>query len=71
MEEDKKILKERIKQWEPYRNVNFKEGIEKTLSRENQAIENLLKENENLKQSLIIKKIYMKKYVIRIKSLKN
>lgn len=33
------ILKEKLKQWEIYKNINFKTPIEKEIARENQAIE--------------------------------
>lgn len=56
MEEDIKILKEKIKQWQPYKNRRKFSEIEKEIDIENQAIENILnrleqleKENEELK----------------------
>lgn len=42
IDEDIKIVEEKIKQWEPYKNIKFSTEIEKELARENQAIENLL-----------------------------
>lgn len=48
MEEDIKILEEKLKQWEPYRNVKFTTEIEKEIARENRAIENLINRNKEL-----------------------
>lgn len=42
MEEDIELLEEKLKQWEPYKNIKFKTRIEKEIARENQAIENVL-----------------------------
>ena len=42
MEEDIKILKEKIKQWQPYKNRRKFSEIEKEIDIENQAIENIL-----------------------------
>lgn len=52
MEEDIKILEEKLKQWEPYKNIRFKTEIELELQKENQAIEHLLKKYKK-KEALI------------------
>lgn len=44
------ILEEKLKQWEPYKNVKWPTEIEKQIALENQAIENLIKENKELKK---------------------
>lgn len=48
IEEAIKILKEKLKQWEPYKNIKFSTEIEKEISKENQAIENILADRERL-----------------------
>ena len=47
---DIEILKEKLKQWEPYKNIKFTTPIEKEIARENQALENVLKELETYKK---------------------
>ena len=42
MEEDIKILEKKLKQWEPYKNIKFPTSIEREISKENRAIENLI-----------------------------
>ena len=51
MEEDIKILEKKLKQWEPYKNIKFPTPIEREISKENRAIENLInkyKEQEKM-----------------------
>ena len=51
MEEDIKLLEKKLKQWEPYKNIKFPTPIEREISKENQAIENLInkyKEQEKM-----------------------
>jgi predicted nucleic acid-binding Zn-ribbon protein len=50
MEEDIKILKEKIKQWQPYKNRRKFSEIEKEIDIENQAIENILNRLEQLEK---------------------
>jgi predicted RNase H-like nuclease (RuvC/YqgF family) len=50
-EADIKILENKLKQWEPYKNTKFPTPIEKEIQKENRAIENLLnkyKEQEKI-----------------------
>ena len=50
MEEDIKILEEKLKQWEPYKNIKFKTDIELEIQKENRAIENLINRNKELEE---------------------
>lgn len=50
IEEDIKILKEKLKQWEPYKNIEFPTEIEKEISIENKALENILADREEWKR---------------------
>ena len=50
IKEDIKILKNKINQWQPYKNVKFSTEIEKEIARENEAIENILNELERLQK---------------------
>ena len=43
MEEDMKILEEKIKEWDPYKNIDFPTETGKLIQKENQALENLIK----------------------------
>ena len=52
---DIEILEEKLKQWEPYKNVKWTTEIEKQIALENQAIENLIKENKELELNLDFK----------------
>lgn len=48
MEEDIKILEKKLKQWEPYKNIKFPTPIEREISKENRAIENLINKYKEL-----------------------
>jgi hypothetical protein len=50
MEENIKILEEKLKQWEPYKDIRFKTDIELELQMENRAIENLIKGYRELEE---------------------
>lgn len=50
IEEDIKILEEKLKQWEPYKNIKFPTEIEKEIAKENNAIENILADRERLEK---------------------
>ena len=52
MEEDIKILENKVKQWEPYKNIKFKTEIEMELQKENRALENILIELKGTKIDL-------------------
>lgn len=54
MEEDIKILEKKLKQWEPYKNIKFPTPIEREISKENRAIENLITDLKELKNSMAI-----------------
>lgn len=53
MEEDIKILEEKIKEWEPYKNIDFPTETGKLIQKENQAIENLIKGYRKLEDKLM------------------
>lgn len=52
MEEDIKILEEKIKEWEPYKNIDFPTETGKLIQKENQAIENLIKGYRELEKHI-------------------
>ena len=57
MEEDIKILEEKIKEWEPYKNIDFPTETGKLIQKENQAIENLIKGYRELEENKELKTI--------------
>lgn len=64
------ILEEKIKQWEPYKNVKWETPIEKEIARENQAIENLIKENKELRIQISARETVVDKLTKENKDLK-
>lgn len=54
MEKDIKILEEKLRQWEPYKNIKFKTDIELELQMENRAIENLIRGYRDIEEKLKI-----------------
>lgn len=59
LEEAIKLLEQKIKEWEPYKKIEFTTSIEKQISKENKAIETVLQalirsNNENESQKYLI-----------------
>lgn len=69
MEEDIKILENKVKQWEPYKNIKFKTEIEMELQKENRALENILIELKGTKIDLDLQEKENEKLRVRNKEL--